>query len=131
LLVLNLRKLTEKYPQIRGELDGEVLELFNEDLLAQIGLDDLHRIVDIIRYVPQQVRVENVYAYSSEKSRRVEFHLRVLLKALLEELYKLKSRYNAVLDIDEGVIGLINQEIIDIVSVDDILKVFRTQARIV
>ena len=131
MLVLNLRKLTEKYPQIRGELDGEVLELFNEDLLAQIGLDDLHRIVDIIRYVPQQVRVENVYAYSSEKSRRVEFHLRVLLKALLEELYKLKSRYNAVLDIDEGVIGLINQEIIDIVSVDDILKVFRTQARIV
>ena len=131
MLVLNLRKLTEKYPQIRGELDGEVLELFNEDLQAQIGVDDLHRIVDIIRYVPQQVRVENVYAYSSEKSRRSEFHLRVLLKALLEELYKLKSRYNAVLDIDEGVIGLINQEIIDIVSVDDILKVFRTQARIV
>jgi len=129
--VLNLRKLTEKYPQIRGELDGEVLELFNEDLQAQIGLDDLHRIVDIIRYVPQQVRVENVYAYSSEKSRRSEFHLRVLLKALLEELYKLKSRYNAVLDIDEGVIGLINQEITDIVNVDDILKVFRTQARIV
>jgi hypothetical protein len=57
--------------------------------------------------------------------------LRVLLKALLEELYKLKSRYNAVLDIDEGVIGLINQEITDIVNVDDILKVFRTQARIV
>jgi hypothetical protein len=131
LLVLNLRKLTEKYPQIRGELDGEVLELFNEDLQAQIGVDDLHRIVDIIRYVPQQVRVENVYAYSSEKSRRSEFHLRVLLKALLEELYKLKSRYNAVLDIDEGVIGLINQEITDIVNVDDILKVFRTQARIV
>lgn len=129
--MLNLRKLTEKYPQIRGELDGEVLELFNEDLQAQIGLDDLHRIVDIIRYVPQQVRVENVYAYSSEKSRRSEFHLRVLLKALLEELYKLKSRYNAVLDIDEGVIGLINQEITDIVNVDDILKVFRTQARIV
>jgi len=129
--VLNLRKLTEKYPQIRGELDGEVLELFNEDLQAQIALDDLHRIVDIIRYVPQQVRVENVYAYSSEKSRRSEFHLRVLLKALLEELYKLKSRYNAVLDIDEGVIGLINQEITDIVNVDDILKVFRTQARIV
>ena len=131
LLVLNLRKLSEKYPQIRGELDAEVLEIFNEDLLAQIGVDDLHRIVDIIRYVPQQVRVENVYAYSSEKSRRVEFHLRVLLKALLEELYKLKGRYNAVLDIDEGVIGMINQEIIDIVSVDDILKVFRTQARIV
>ena len=31
-----------------------------------------------------------MYAYSSEKSRKVEFHLRVLVKALLEELEKLK-----------------------------------------
>lgn len=45
--------------------------------------DDFDRIVDIVRYVPQVVKVENVYAYDNQKSRRVEFHLRVLLKALL------------------------------------------------
>lgn len=87
--------------------------------------------MEIVRFVPQAVRVENVYAYSSAKSRRVEFHLRVLVKALLEELEKVKGRYGAVLDIDEGVIGMINQEILGVVSVDDILKVFRTNGKIV
>jgi hypothetical protein len=54
--------------------------------------------------VPQVVKVENVYAYSSEKSKRVEFHLRVLIKALLEELEKLKRKTGgAVLEMDEGI----------------------------
>ena len=35
------------------------------------------------------------------------------------------------LDIDEGVIGMINKEIMDIVSVDDILKVYRGAPKIV
>ena len=35
------------------------------------------------------------------------------------------------LEIDEGVIGMINQEIMDVVNVDDILKVFRVNAKIV
>ena len=36
-----------------------------------------------------------------------------------------------VLDIDEGVVGMINQEIMGIVDVDDILKVFRVIPKIV
>jgi len=35
------------------------------------------------------------------------------------------------LDIDEGVIGMINAEIMDVVNVDDILKVFRVVPKIV
>ena len=65
--------------------------------------------VEIVKFVPQTVRVENVYSYCSEKTRKVEFHLRVLIKALLEELEKLKLRTGAVLEIDEGVVGMINQ----------------------
>ena len=75
--------------------------------------------------MPEVVKVENVYAYSSEKSRKVEFHLRVLIKALLEELERLKLKTGLVLELDEGVIGMIKAEIMDVVSVDDILKVFR------
>ena len=59
--------------------------------------------------MPQVVKVENVYAYSSEKSRKVEFHLRVLIKALLEEIEKMKRKTGVVLEIDEGIIGMINQ----------------------
>jgi hypothetical protein len=96
-----------------------------------IEVDELERVVEIVKYVPDVYRVENVYAYSSEKSRKVEFHLRVLVKALLEELEKVKVKTGVVLEIDEGVIGMINAEIMDLVSVDDILKVFRVVPKIV
>ena len=94
-------------------------------------MDEIDRIVEIVKYVPEVVKVENVYAYSSEKSRKVEFHLRVLIKALLEELMKLKMKTGAVLEIDEGIIGMIKAEIMDVVNIDDILKVFRVVPKIV
>lgn len=59
--------------------------------------------------------------------------MRVLIKALLEQLQKLKERLGPgqVLDLDEGVIGMINAEILNVVNVDDILKVFRVVPKIV
>lgn len=53
------------------------------------------------------------------------------MKALLEEFEKIKRRTGQVFDIDEGVIGMINAEIMDVVNVDDILKVFRVVPKIV
>lgn len=87
--------------------------------------------MEVVKYVPQVVKVENVYAYSSEKSRKIEFHLRVLVKALLEELEKIRKKTGVVLEMDEGMIGMIRQEIMDVVEVDDILKVFRVTPKIV
>ena len=94
-------------------------------------VDELERVVSIVKYVPEVVKVENVYAYSSEKSKRIEFHLRVLIKALLEELEKIKRKTGVVIEMDEGVVGMINQEIMGVVDVDDILKVFRIVPKIV
>ncbi|CAM6002082.1 unnamed protein product [Sphagnum balticum] len=131
LLATNLKNLSNKYPKLLTELDAQLVEFFQQELIDVIEVDELDRVIEIVKFVPQAVRVENVYAYSSSKSRRVEFHLRVLIKALLEELEKLKIRTGAVLDIDEGVIGLINQEILGVVNVDDILKVFRVVPKIV
>lgn len=90
-------------------MDVRLTEFFQQELIDIMEVDELDRIVEIVKYVPQTVKVENVYAYSSEKSRKVEFHLRVLIKALLEELEKLRIRTGAVLEIDEGIIGMINQ----------------------
>lgn len=81
--------------------------------------------------MPQVVRVDNVYAYSSERSRKVEFHLRVLIKALLEELMKLKTRTGVVLEMDEGLLNMMKAEIMNVVNVDDILKIFRPVPKIV
>ncbi len=54
-----------------------------------------------------------------------------MIKALLEELEKLRKRTGVTLEIDEGVIGMINKEIMDVVNIDDILKVFRVVPKIV
>lgn len=70
-----------------------------------------------MKFVPQIIRVDNVYTNSTEKQRKVEFHLRVLIKALLEELEKVRAKTGVVLEMDEGVVGMIRSEIMDCVNV--------------
>jgi len=131
LLTIQMKKFTSKYPKLADEMDVRLTEFFQQELIDILEVDELDKVVEIVKYVPQTVKVENVYAYSSEKSRKVEFHLRVLIKALLEELEKLKRKSGLVLEIDEGIIGMINQEIMGVVDVDDVLKVFRVVPKIV
>lgn len=126
-----MKKNFDKYPKLKEECDIRLYEFFQQQLIDVIESDELDRVVEIVKYVPEIVKVENVYAYSSEKSRKVEFHLRVLIKALLEELEKVKRKTGVTLEIDEGVVGLINQQIMGVVNVDDILKVFRVVPKIV
>ena len=96
-----------------------------------LQFDDIDRIVEIVKFVPQTVRVENVYAYAGSRARKAHYHLRVLLKILLEELMKLKLKTGAVLDLDEAVLGMINEEIMDLVDVNEILAIFRVVPKIV
>ncbi len=86
LLAVQMKKNFDKYPKLRDECDERLIEFFQSDLIDVIDADELERVVSIVKIVPEVVKVDNVYAYSSEKSRKIEFHLRVLLKALLEEL---------------------------------------------
>lgn len=57
--------------------------------------------------------------------------MKVLIKALLEEMEKMKIKTGVMPEIDEGVIGMIRAEIMDVVDVDDILKVYRVVPKIV
>lgn len=104
-----MKKFFEKYPKLREECDARLFEFFQQEIIDVMEVDELERVVEIVKYVPEVVKVENVYAYSSEKSKRIEFHLRILIKALLEELEKMKRKTGLVLEMDEGVIGMINQ----------------------
>ena len=60
-----------------------------------------------MKYQPEIIKVENVYNLDSEKNRKAIFHLKIMVKVLLEELLKLKDKTGAVLEIDEGFIGMI------------------------
>jgi len=97
LLAVQMKKNFDKYPKLREECDARLYEFFQQELIDVMESDELDRVVEIVKFVPEIVKVENVYAYSSEKSRKVEFHLRVLIKALLEELEKLKRITGATL----------------------------------
>lgn len=78
-----MKKISTKYPQIAREIDPRLAEFYSQEIIETIEVDELDRLVEIVKIEPQIVKVDNVYAYSSEKSRKVEFHLRVLIKALL------------------------------------------------
>ena len=49
-----------------------------------VEVDELEKLVQIVRYVPEIIKVENVYTHSTDRERKTEFHLRILIKALLE-----------------------------------------------
>lgn len=100
LLAVQMKTYFEKYPKLRLECDARLVEFFQQEIIDLIEVDEMDRVIEIVKFVPDIVKVENVYAYSSEKSRRVEFHLRVLIKALLEELEKIKLKTGAVLEMD-------------------------------
>lgn len=104
-----MRKLAEKYPKIADEMDPRLLEFCTQEMIDVIEVDELDRVVEIVKHVPEVVKVENVYAYSSEKTRRVEFHLRVLIKALLEEFQKMKEKTGIVPEMDESLVEMIKQ----------------------
>lgn len=84
MLAVQMKKFFEKYPKLREECDARLFEFFQQEIIDVMEVDELERVVEIVKYVPEVVKVENVYAYSSEKSKRIEFHLRILIKALLE-----------------------------------------------
>lgn len=53
-----------------------------------------------------------------------------MIKALLEELLRVKTKSGLTLEIDEGLLGMINAQIAGFVEVDDVLRVFRTLPKI-
>ena len=57
-----------------------------------VDADGLSKITEIVRYVPSLVKVENVYNINNDKQRKLEFHLKVLLKSLLIEFEKIKKK---------------------------------------
>jgi uncharacterized FlaG/YvyC family protein len=56
-LAAHVRKINEKYPKLKGELDVKLQELMSGELVDIIEGESLDRIVDIVRYVPQMVKV--------------------------------------------------------------------------
>ena len=71
MLTVQMRMLLQKYPQLATEMDIRMTEFIQQEIVDVVEVGEIERLVEIVKYVPQVVKVENVYEYSSEKSRKV------------------------------------------------------------
>jgi hypothetical protein len=126
-----ISRIYSKYPKVKSEADPRFTDFFNKNVIQTIDNDGLSKIVEIIKYNPSIVKVENTYTVNSDKQRKVEFHQRILLKSLLQEFERMKKKTGHTPEIDESVIAMINEELKDTVEVDDILKCFQVNHKIV
>lgn len=69
--MMHLKRLHEKYPKLKSEMDPQLSEFLSTELIDVMQADEMDRIVDVIKYVPQTVRVENVYVQGSKSDRKV------------------------------------------------------------
>jgi hypothetical protein len=124
--------LLGRYPKLKDELGIQLYEFVTTHVFDDaMSLEELERIVEVVKYQPEIVKVENVYQYNNDKSLKAIFHLKIMIKALLEELMSLKSKTGLTFDIDEGLLGMIRSEIDGFIDVEDVLRVFRSLPKIV
>lgn len=57
LMATNLKSLSAKYPKLLTEIDSKLVEFFQQELIDVIEVDELDRLVEIVKFVPQTVRV--------------------------------------------------------------------------
>lgn len=109
-----------------------MLELIEIGVLEDsIKVDSLDRLVEIVVHQPDVFKVENVYNYSNKKDKDLIFHLRVLIKSLLEELEGLRVKYSAQITLDEGILAMLSEQVLDGIDVEAILGLYRPQPKIV
>jgi hypothetical protein len=96
-----------------------------------IKVDSLDRLVEIVVHQPDVFKVENIYNYSNKKDKDLIFHLRVLIKSLLEELEGLRVKYSAQITLDEGILAMLSEQVLDGIDVEAILGLYRPQPKIV
>ncbi len=45
LLTTNMKKMSEKYPKLKEELNAEIIELFNQEIIDLIEVDEFDRLI--------------------------------------------------------------------------------------
>jgi hypothetical protein len=97
---IELYRIYSRYPKVKEEADVQLIELLNKEVINVVDADGLSKITEIIKYVPSLVKVENIYSFNNDRQRKIEFHLRVLLKALLTEFQRMKDVSGVTPEID-------------------------------
>ena len=52
-----MKKIYSKYPKLYKEINPKLAEFFSEEIIDVISVDEVDRLVSIVKYEPQVVRV--------------------------------------------------------------------------
>jgi hypothetical protein len=91
-LAHEMKRLFLKFPKLQGEIDPSLVEFLQQEVLDVLESESMEKLIQIVKYVPQLIKVDHVYTHLNDKDRKIEFHLRVLIKTLLDELFRLKQQ---------------------------------------
>ena len=85
---------------------------------------------EVLVYQSNVVTVDNVYQYYSKNDKEVIFHLRILIKALLEEFERIGKTHDIGIQLDEGILEMLRCQVLEGVNIEDILALFRPSPRV-
>lgn len=120
------------FPELKSHLSLELKTILESELLAElIEGGSIERLKEIIVHQVDTIKVDNIYKYSSSKDNRLVFHLRVLVKALYEQFAALSAEAGVKMELDEGLIGLMREQNIEGINIEQVIALFRPPARYV
>lgn len=126
-----VRRLIERFPQLKGEISASLADIMKLEIVGEIVEGrSLGWLKQIMERQIQVVTVDNVYKYYSNTDRQVIFHLRVLIKALLEEFDRISKTSGVQIELDEAILCMLRDQILDGCDIADVLACFRPAARI-
>lgn len=95
-----------------------------------MSIEELERIVEVVKYKTQVVKVENVYQFSSQRVAQQMFYMKVLIKQLLHQLGEIATKFNIEILVSEGMLAMVKAELLDIIEVQQIFQIFAVLPKI-
>ena len=118
-----------KFPELQTHCSSKISQLFQSELLVElIEGASIERLKEIIVYEVKEVRVDDVYTYDNSKEMKMIFHLKAMLKKLLEELMGIRKKHGIEFTLDAALIAMLEEQCTDL-DIDAILEMFRPPAR--
>lgn len=112
--------MTGNMKQFMGlQIMGEILEGGSMGILKDISV-----------HQSEVITVDNVYQYYSKSDKQLIFHLRVLIKSLLEEFDRISKTEKVDFQLDGAIINMLREQVLEGVDIQDILALFRAPARV-
>lgn len=112
------KKVYARFPELKNHVSVNLMGILESEVLAElIEGASIEKLKEIIVKEVSTVRVDDVYQYENSRDRQTIFELRILIKSLLEELTRLKTKHGIEFVLDEGILALLRAQILEDINI--------------